>query len=130
MDTGFLLQVLAVFLGGGTTQLAVALLRRRAEIKQMDAQASSVSLDASNRLIERLQLDAEQLRQQVANLRADHLRDVEEMTRRLTAAQEREARLHREVAILRTDLDIARRQIDQLSTPPRGTHYGQHREGR
>lgn len=128
MDAGFALQVLAVALGGGTVQGLIFLFRRRAEIKELDAKADAIGLEAANNFITRLQLDADQLRQQVSNLRADHLRDVEEMTRRLVAAQEREVRLQREVATLRTDLEIARRQIEQL-TPPGGTYYGQHRGG-
>lgn len=127
MDAGFILQVAAVFLGGGSVQLTIALLKRRSEIKELDAKADAVGLEAANNFITRLQLDAEQLRQQIVNLRADQVRDIEEMTRRLTASQEREVRLQREVAMLRTDLEIARRQIEQL-TPPGGTYYGQHRD--
>lgn len=73
MDAGFALQVLAVALGGGTVQGLIFLFRRRAEIKELDAKADAIGLEAANNFITRLQLDADQLRQQVSNLRADHL---------------------------------------------------------
>ena len=124
MDKGFALQVLAVFLGGGTVQLVIFLARRRAEIRQLDASSGAVTTEAANNFITRLQLDGDHLRQQIAQMKADHLREAEEMTRRLTIAHEETVRLQREVAILRTDLDIALRQVEQLRGPG---HYGGHR---
>lgn len=120
-NAGFFLQVLAVFLGGSTVQLTIFLFRRRAEIHELDSKADAVGLEAANNLITRLQLDAEQVREQLATHRAEHLREIEELTRRLTACHEEGIRMQREIALLRTDIGIARRQIEQLTpvdSPP------------
>lgn len=120
MDLGFLFQIAAVFLGGSSVQLIVFLIRRRSELGEMDAKADAVSLEASNNLITRLQLDGEQLRAQIVALRAEHLIETEEMTRRLTACTEQGVRLQREIALLRNDIVIAQKQIDQLAPPGPG----------
>ena len=114
------LGILTVFLGSGSVQLMIFLFRRRAEIKELDAKSGAVALEASNNLITRLQLAEQQQREQNAMLAAQHLREIEEMTRRLTAATEEAVRMQRELATLRTDLGIARRQIEQMSG---GGHY-------
>lgn len=124
MDAGFALQVAAVFLGGSSVQLIVFLVRRRAEIRELDTKADAVALEASNNPITRLQLDAEQLRQQIQGMRTDHLREIEEMTRRLGLATDEGVRLQREVASLRTEIAIAQRQLDQLQLP--GLYRGMH----
>lgn len=133
MSQQFALQILAIFLGGGTVQAVVALLKRRAEIRGLDASSGAVSLEASNNLITRLQLDGQQLREQQSVQHGEHLREVEELTRRLSSCAETITRQQREVALLRTDIGIAQQQIQQLTgqspyrdnPPPRGPQYRQ-----
>lgn len=130
MTREFVLQVIAIFLGGGTVQAIIALLKRRAEIRGLDASAGAVSLEASNNLITRLQLDGQQLREQQSSQHGEHLREVEELTRRLTSCAETVTRQQREVALLRTDIGIAQQQIQQLTgqDPYRGAPPPRHED--
>lgn len=127
MEIGFIFQIAAVFLGGSSVQLLIFLVRRRAEIRELDSKADSVSLEASNNLITRLQLDGEQTRTQITYMRTEHLREMEEMTRRLTVCTEEGLRLTREVALLRNEIGIAQRQLEQWGAPGSSLGSGLHR---
>lgn len=121
VDGQFILQVLAVLLGGAGVQLVIFLLRRRAEIRNLNTSSEGALVNSANQLVDRLQVDAVSARGEIARLskRADdmqeqHSQERAEYTRRLEAVRGESNRLSGEIARLRTDLDIAHRQIEQL----------------
>ena len=68
---GFILQVMALITGGGIVQLILALIRRRPEIRKIDAEVDSVALTSQNAYIDRLQAGEVLLRDEVAALKAE-----------------------------------------------------------
>lgn len=128
IDSGFLLQVLAIGLGGGTVQLLIFLLRRRAEIRELDAKADASLLTSANDLISNLRQITDSNRSELADMRRALAAVTEEsrvltrdFTSRMASAQVENRRLSTEVARLRTDLDISQRQVDQLRAQLRGS---------
>lgn len=117
----FVLQVLAVMLGGGTVQLGIFLLRRRAELRQLDT-ASDVAVNTvTDSLINRLQEDGAIYRERVKSLESriqllESRSDAQQkdFAEQLRIAHEENIRLTTRVAQLQTDLDISQRQIREL----------------
>lgn len=124
----FILQVAAIFCGGGSVQLIVMLVRRRAEIRQLntssDVNVSTAGLrqaEVSEKLISQLQADGSVHREQVADLQQKVIRLEDRYTQAqrgftedLRIAHAENARLATRVAQLQTDLDIATRQLAEL----------------
>lgn len=117
----FLLGILTVFLGGGTVQLIIALIRRRAELRQLNTAADVNTSTVTDTLIKRLQEDGVVYREQVKEYiaKVERLEARYEQAQRDFAAQLQDAhnentRLVTRIAQLQTDLDIANRQIADL----------------
>lgn len=124
----FILQVAAVFLGGGSVQLLAILIKRRAELRQLNtasdvnqAIAAEKQVTAADTLIRRLQDDGAVYRDQVTGLqtKVERLETRYEQAQRDFAAQLRDAhtehtRLTTRIAQLQTDLDVSQRQIAEL----------------
>lgn len=120
-----LLSVLTVALGGGTVQLVIFLLRRRADVRNVntssDVNLSTAAMNqasAQDKIIGRLQDDAAIYREQVRDFQSkiSRLEDRHEQEQRAFAEQLRTAnseitRLTTRVAQLQTDLAIANRQL-------------------
>lgn len=118
----FILQIAAVFLGGGAVQLIIALLRRRSELRELDTKADATLLASAQELITALQGDLEVQRRIVAELRkeVDQLRwRLGETHREHTRVLERErlngARLENDLARVRSDLAVAQAQIARIA---------------
>lgn len=117
----FILQGAALLLGGGTVQLGIFLLRRRAELRQLNT-ASDVAVNTvSDTLIARLQEDGgiyrarvKDLETKVEQLDSRSAAQRAEFTDLLKIAHDENSRLTTRVAQLQTDLDIASRQIRDL----------------
>lgn len=117
----FILQGAALLLGGGTVQLGIFLLRRRAELRQLNT-ASDVAVNTvSDTLINRLQEDGgiyrarvKDLETKVEQLETRSAAQRAEFTDLLKIAHDENSRLTTRVAQLQTDLDIASRQIRDL----------------
>lgn len=117
----FILQGAALLLGGGTVQLGIFLLRRRAELRQLNT-ASDVAVNTvSDTLINRLQEDGgiyrarvKDLETKVEQLESRSAAQRAEFTDLLKIAHDENSRLTTRVAQLQTDLDIASRQIRDL----------------
>lgn len=124
----FALQVIAVFLGGGSVQIFAIIVKRRAELRQLNtasdvnqAAAEEKRVTAADTLIRRLQEDGAVYREQVTALqtKVERLENRYETAQRDFAAQLRDAhlehaRLTTRIAQLQTDLDVSQRQIDEL----------------
>lgn len=121
MSSQFLLSVAAIATGGGFVQLLIFLLKRRSEIRALDRGSDAGLLTSANELISRQQADSDALRKEITRLSGAH-RDLEaaiaaervHFTRQMDIAHAENARLGGQVAQLRTDLDIANRQIGEL----------------
>lgn len=121
----FLLQVAALVTGGGIVQLTIFLLRRRSELQKMDRESAapllkeSTGMLAEHRAWAKEQIDRLQEAEQRGTARIKALQEQLEHERKgfqdqLDRAHEENKRLSRELARLRTDQDIALRQIEEL----------------
>lgn len=117
----FLINVLTVFLGGGTVQLLIFLLRRKPELKKIQSDTDSVQVQASIALVTKLQEDGSVYRDQVKSLlvkvelmESKHNTAQESFAQQLRDAHSENTRLATRVAQVQTDLDIAQRQVDDL----------------
>ena len=116
-------------LGSGVAGLIIALLKRRPEIRQLDTQSdvnqSTAELNiaaARDKLIVQLQADGEtnrgivkDLQEQVERFQQRLRASEEDFTRQLQIAHEENRRLNTRIARLQNELDIAQRQIQDLS---------------
>lgn len=124
----FVLGFLTVALGGGTVQLLVFILRRRADLRHTntasDVNVSTASLkqaEASEKLFVRLEQDNITQRDQVRDLTA-HVARLDDratqaqrnFTEDLRIAHAENARLATRIAQLQTDHDIATRQLAEI----------------
>lgn len=116
-----ILSTIAVILGGGTVQLIIAIIRKRSELGNIDAQSDDIQAKIAERLRDSLAKESERqetrslaLEARIDVLHEESLRERAECDRRILAEVEASSRLVREVAKLRTDLAVARRQIRVL----------------
>lgn len=132
----FVLQVLGVFIGGGAVQLLIFLLKRRAEVRQLDTSSDVSLLGAAQAQVTGLR-DAETalrkvlddkdariaaLERRLAAEQADHTRVTDE-------TEQTTARLSAELARARAEIATLRYQLDQMS-PPSGWAGPRHRDPR
>jgi predicted RNase H-like nuclease (RuvC/YqgF family) len=124
----FTLQVIAVFLGGGSVQLLIAFMRRKPDARKLhtaadvdEATVFEKRSTAQDRLIDQLQEDGDTLRSQIALLEAKvermEARLVEahrEFAGQLEVANAENARLRVRNAQLDSDLAIVTRQRDDF----------------
>lgn len=124
----FVLQIIAIALGGGTVQLCIFLLRRRSELRQLNTSSdATVSTSYKEQVasykeqVLQLKDDGTMYREQLRDLQAKidrletkHLQAQRDFTSQLTDAQAENTRLTTQVARLRTDLGIAQRQVTEL----------------
>ncbi len=125
-----ILTSLAGGLVGALAPLVIYLLNRKSQIRltgtQSDvntATAKSTEQEVSSKLITQLQQDGETYRGMVRELQTDlqtlkerHERDQRAFSEQLTIAHEENLEMASRVARLRTELDIARRQINDLTS--------------
>jgi septal ring factor EnvC (AmiA/AmiB activator) len=114
LTTKFLLQVLAVAVGGGTVQLLIFLLKRRTELRALDRTSEASLLSASITDGQTLRAEIAELKEEVRQIRAERDQARESAAAQLETAHRENRRLTYEIATLRTDLDIATRQIEDL----------------
>ncbi len=132
MDSTVLLGVIQVAVGGTLVQLIIFLLRRRSEIKKLDAEAKATGATGSALLVDSATAYAVRLTERDVELtsRVDKLETklVAEVDKALAAANvahEEISRLTQIVSQLRVDLDIANGQVDRLRSELR-TAGGRH----
>lgn len=117
----FILQVAAIFAGGGTVQLTLFLLKRRGELRQLDTASDATALNSANAYIVTLQAGDKTLRAELdalkAELRAEDRRgdiDRESSAQALENASREIARALAELARVKADLVVAQSQVAEL----------------
>lgn len=128
----FVLQVVAIALGGGSVQMAIFLLKRRSELRSLDATAGSTALTSANEYIATLQGGEKAMREELnkAQARIQAMQrewDIERAD--LTVALENEnrqvARLSGYLARCKADLAVAESQLEELTHHSRtSAHHG------
>lgn len=127
--TGFIVQVLALVLGGSSVPLITLLLRRRVELRKTDTESdvnTSTAVvnysTATETLIKNLVEDGERYRKltetiqtTVDRLQREAIESQREFARQLDVAHGENQRLVTRCAQLATDLDIAHRQLGEYS---------------
>jgi predicted nucleic acid-binding Zn-ribbon protein len=116
-----ILGVFTVFCGGSAVQLVVLLVKRKADLRKLDAESDSVELTSAREFIETLlegtkalQEEVRALKSELKLLRADW--DVERAanTEALSNAVRQGERILSELARVKTDLALALAQIVEL----------------
>jgi hypothetical protein len=120
----FVLQIVALVTGGSIVQLIVFLLRRRSEITALDKTASAPLLTSANELIVRLEASEARLHTRLEALEQRRSNEMETGTAALTFSHEQNVRLSREVAQLRSDLDVCQHHVVQLRKAIQGEGKG------
>jgi chromosome segregation ATPase len=128
----FVLQVVAIALGGGSVQMGIFLLKRRSELRSLDATAGSTALTSANEYIATLQGGEKAMRDELdkAQARIQMMQrewDIERAA--LTVALENEsrqvARLSGYLARCKADLSVAQSQLEELTHHSRtSAHHG------
>ncbi|MDQ2882090.1 MAG: hypothetical protein M3Y48_12930 [Actinomycetota bacterium] len=118
----FVLQVVAIALGGGSVQMGIFLLKRRSELRSLDATSGSTALTSANEYIATLQGGEKAMREQLdkALVRTQTLQkdwDIEraELTMALENESRQVARLSGYLARCKADLAVAESQIEELA---------------
>lgn len=136
----FILQVLAVLLGGGSVQLIVRLLSRRSELRKVNSESDSVVVAAANNQVLRLEgevqrlmtnhtelkkeLDQERIQRnrQVSAMQTEHNRALLETQQRANAMVEEfrreNVRLNQRVVELELQLSRAHAELRALRGAP------------
>jgi chromosome segregation ATPase len=122
-----LLGIITVATGGSLVQLVIFLIKRRATLSALDTEATAPLLEQQGALVDRLAAAELKALKRVESLEEQQRARDQEFTATMEISNRERARLNSEVASLRTEVDIARRQIadltDQLrsmSRPRRG----------
>lgn len=121
----FVLQVAAIALGGGTVQMGIFLLKRRSELRSLDATSGSAALTSANEYIATLQSGEKAMRDELVKVQ-DRFEAMQkqweteraELTEELVNERRQVGRLSGHLARYKADLSVAEAQIEQL------THYG------
>jgi chromosome segregation ATPase len=128
----FVLQVVAIALGGGSVQMAIFLLKRRSELRSLDATAGSTALTSANAYIATLQGGEKAMREELDKVQARiqaMQREWDNERADLTVALENEgrqvARLSGYLARCKADLSVAESQLEELTPHSRtSAHHG------
>jgi chromosome segregation ATPase len=127
----FILQVVAIFLGGGSVQLGIFLLKRRSELHSLDTASDATALNSANAYVITLQAGEKALRDEVEVLKAEVRRIQASLnsertmsTDALDNASREVQRAHAELARTKADLSVAQAQISQRD----GSGPGRHRD--
>jgi chromosome segregation ATPase len=128
----FVLQVVAIALGGGSVQMAIFLLKRRSELRSLDATAGSTALTSANEYIATLQGGEKAMRDELDKVQARiqaMQREWDNERAELTVALENEsrqvARLSGYLARCKADLSVAESQLEELTHHSRtSAHHG------
>ena len=127
-----MLQIAAIAIGGGSVQFVIFLLRRRAELRKLDAESDSTLLDSANVYIGTLQTGERALRDEITALKAEirtlklAWADEREAIRRewdgerlanteaMEASNREVSRFRLQLAQVRSDLSTAQAEIEEL----------------
>jgi hypothetical protein len=125
VSAGFILQIAAIAIGGGSVQLVIFLLRRRSELHKLDAESDATLLDSANVYIATLQTGEKALREENAALKEGWANERAAMRKEwdsertanidaLESSNREVSRFRLELARVQADLLSAQAQIDEL----------------
>lgn len=114
VDSQFALQVAAILLGSGGVQVIVKLVSRRSEIRNAALTTDATMLTSANSYVVSLQSQLDKQSERADTKEKDHIQDLKVVTQQLERANAENARLAEQLASLRTELNIAKGQIEQL----------------
>lgn len=121
----FILQVAAIATGGGFIQLLIFVLKRRSELRNLDATSGSAALASANSYIATLQTGENTVRSQLDKMHTD-IRAMQKqwdgeraaLTDALDNERRQVARLAADLARYRADLAVADARIAELTNSP------------
>ncbi len=121
----FILQVAAVATGGGFIQLLIFVLKRRSELRNLDATSGSAALASANSYITTLQTGENSMRDQLDKTHS-HIKEMQKqwdieraaLTDALDNERRQVARLAADLARYRADLTVADARIAELMNSP------------
>lgn len=125
--------ILAAFTGlvcSGSVQLGIFLLKRKAELRGLDAKSNATALDSANTYIQTLQAGDKALREERDSLKAELNDERQASAEALANAQREVTRLSAELGRAQSDLSVARSQIDELTRQLGGRHSASRLNGR
>lgn len=108
------LSAIVAILTGAVVPLLIYLLSRGPQLRQLNTSRDSELVSSATALVDRLQNEVQTLNTKIEKLDREHETDRADYVAQLDRAHDENARLSRMVAQLRTDLDIASRQIEDL----------------
>lgn len=108
------LQLVVLLLGTVAVPLLIYLFSRRAQLRQLNTTSDATLVTASATLVKSLQTQIEVLDAKIARLEQEQRIDRGGFVAELTRARDEILRLSGTVVALRTDLDIACRQLTEL----------------
>lgn len=111
----FVLQVVAIALGGGSVQMVIFLIKRRSELRSLDATSGSAALTSANEYIATLQSGEKAMRARSEAMQKQWDTERALLTDALDNERRQVARLSADVARFRADLAVAEAQIEQLT---------------
>ena len=120
--SGFALQVAALLVGGGTIQLVIALIRRKGELKALDRTSAAPLLDSAGALVDRLAAQEVKALGRVTELEERISKMTLDFAEKTNQSIVERRRLGAELAAVRSDLDIAKAQIEGLRNELRGLY--------
>lgn len=117
---GFLLQILALVMGGSLVQLVIFLLRRRSELHALDRTSSKPLLEEQGAFIDRLAAAETKALARVALLEQKIDAMTLDFAERMQMANTERNRLVAQMASLQSELDMARTQVETLRAAVEG----------
>jgi hypothetical protein len=111
----FVLQVVAIALGGGSVQMGIFLFKRRSELRSLDATSGSTALTSANEYITTLQGGEKAMREELKVMQKEWDAERTELTLALENESRQVARLSGYLARCKADLAVAESQIEELA---------------
>jgi hypothetical protein len=111
----FILQVAAIALGGGSVQMTIFLLKRRSELRNLDATAGSTALTSANEYIATLQSGEKEMRAELGKMQKQWDKERTDLVEALDSERRQVARLSAFLARCKADLAVAESQIEELT---------------
>lgn len=121
MIMGNLLSIISLLITGLVLPLVFFLIKRKPELRQTNAETDATLITSSGMIITQLQGQIKAQEERIAAVEAGRVEDLTVLTSQLERAHTENARCASQCASLRTDLDIAYRQIDELRRHLPGT---------
>lgn len=114
IDASTVITAVSVLTSVGVVQLVIFLIKRKSELSALDRTSSKPLLEEQGAFIDRVVAAETKASLRVAELEIELKRRSDEFIINLERVTEQNRRLVHEVSSLRTDVDVARLQLDSL----------------